>query len=54
MRPTLLSVLGLAAVSSLVACVEPPVHPAPEHVQNPPQKTQSADAPAANPPAGLV
>lgn len=52
MRQTMIALLGLAAATSFVACVDPQVHPAPEHVQTPTSQTQSNDAPSTGQPAG--
>jgi hypothetical protein len=53
MRTTLFAILGLATASSLAACVDPQVHPAPEHVQTPTKQVQASDpAPTQVGPAG--
>jgi HEAT repeat protein len=53
MRTTFFAILGLATASSLAACVDPQVHPAPEHVQTPTRQVQASDpAPAQAGPAG--
>ncbi len=52
MRSTMIALLGLAAATSFVACVDPQVHPAPEHVQTPVVQAQSNDTTSHAQPAG--
>lgn len=50
MHTKMIALLGLATVASLAACVDPQVHPAPEHVQTPTNQTQSTPPQQANNP----
>ncbi|MCS6899863.1 MAG: HEAT repeat domain-containing protein [Myxococcales bacterium] len=52
MRSTMIALLGLAAATSFVACVDPQVHPAPEHIQPPTVQPQSTHETSHAQPAG--